>query len=211
MFVYYKETVRYSHNYLIYLREESLCRSQWPRGLWHELSSPARTLGLWVRNTLKAWMYVFILCLYMWQPSDGLISRPRSPAECLRIKKMKWNEAFHGCHMLQSGSNRKRERERERERRKSIFLGSLFGLWTGRQRDRSSSLGRGNIFPLHVVQTGTGPTQPPIQWILGTLSSGVKRAGSEGDHPPPTSDEIKNMWIYKFIPPYAFMAWCFIN
>jgi hypothetical protein len=42
-------------------------RSQWPRSLRHELSSPARTLGTWVRIPLKAWMFVmsvFILCLY---------------------------------------------------------------------------------------------------------------------------------------------------
>jgi hypothetical protein len=40
-------------------------RSRWPRGLRHELSSLARTLGSWVRILLKAWMsvYAFILCL----------------------------------------------------------------------------------------------------------------------------------------------------
>jgi hypothetical protein len=32
----------------------SLCRSQWPRGLRHELSSPARTAGSWVRIPIKA-------------------------------------------------------------------------------------------------------------------------------------------------------------
>jgi hypothetical protein len=32
------------------------CRSQWPRGLRHELSSPAQTLGSWVRIPLEAWM-----------------------------------------------------------------------------------------------------------------------------------------------------------
>jgi hypothetical protein len=37
--------------------------SQWSRGLRHELSSPARTLGTWVRIPLKTWMSVFILCL----------------------------------------------------------------------------------------------------------------------------------------------------
>jgi hypothetical protein len=42
-----------------------MCRSQWPRGLRHELSSLARTLGSWVRIPLKIWMSVcaFILCL----------------------------------------------------------------------------------------------------------------------------------------------------
>jgi hypothetical protein len=36
-------------------------RSQWPRGLRHELSSPPQTLGSWVRIALKAWMSV---CIY---------------------------------------------------------------------------------------------------------------------------------------------------
>jgi hypothetical protein len=40
--------------------------SQWPRGLRHELSSLARTLGSWAEIPLKAWMSAlgaFILCL----------------------------------------------------------------------------------------------------------------------------------------------------
>jgi hypothetical protein len=41
----------------------------------------------------------------------GLILHPRSPTDCLRIKKLKWNRAFHGCSMLQNGSN-KRKREK---------------------------------------------------------------------------------------------------
>jgi hypothetical protein len=36
-------------------------RSQWSRGLRHELSSPARTLGSWVRIPLKAWIF---MCVY---------------------------------------------------------------------------------------------------------------------------------------------------
>jgi hypothetical protein len=40
-------------------------RSQWPRGLRDEPSSPASTMGLWVRIPLEAWMSVcaFILCV----------------------------------------------------------------------------------------------------------------------------------------------------
>jgi hypothetical protein len=38
-----------------------ICRSQWPRGLRHELSSPAQTLGSWVRIPLEARMS---LCVY---------------------------------------------------------------------------------------------------------------------------------------------------
>jgi hypothetical protein len=39
-------------------------------------------------------------------------------------------------------------------------------------------------------------TQPPIQWIPGALSLGVKRPGREADHAPPSSAEVKNKWSY---------------
>jgi hypothetical protein len=35
---------------------------------------------------------------------------------------------------------------------------------------------------------------------------GVKWPGREADHSPPTSAEVKKMWIYTSTPPYAFMA-----
>jgi hypothetical protein len=35
------------------------------------------------------------------------------------------------------------------------------------------------------------PTQPPIQWVLGALSLGVKLPGREDDHSPPSSAEVK--------------------
>jgi hypothetical protein len=40
-------------------------RSQWPRGLSHEPSSPARTLGSWVRIPLKAWMSACIYSVFV--------------------------------------------------------------------------------------------------------------------------------------------------
>jgi hypothetical protein len=40
------------------------------------------------------------------------------------------------------------------------------------------------------------PTQPPIQWVPGVLSLGVKRPGREADHSPPPSADIKNAWSY---------------
>jgi len=39
-----------------------------------------------------------------------------------------------------------------------------------------------------------GPTQPPIQWIPGALSLGVKRPGREADHSHPSSAEVQNAW-----------------
>jgi hypothetical protein len=38
-----------------------------------------------------------------------------------------------------------------------------------------------------------GSTQPPIQWVPGALSLGVKRPGCEADHSPPASAEVKKM------------------
>jgi hypothetical protein len=35
------------------------------------------------------------------------------------------------------------------------------------------------------------PTQPPIQWVPGAVSPGVKRPGREGDHSASTSAEVK--------------------
>jgi len=36
-----------------------------------------------------------------------------------------------------------------------------------------------------------GHTQPPIQWVPGALSLGVKWLGCEDDHLPPFSSNIK--------------------
>jgi hypothetical protein len=41
-----------------------------------------------------------------------------------------------------------------------------------------------------------GPTQPPIQWVPGTLSLRVNQPGREADHLPPSSAEVKNGWSY---------------
>jgi hypothetical protein len=43
-------------------------------------------------------------------------------------------------------------------------------------------------------------TQPPIQWVPGALSPGVKQPEREVDHSPPTSTEVKKMWIYTSTP-----------
>jgi hypothetical protein len=37
-----------------------------------------------------------------------------------------------------------------------------------------------------------GPTQPPIQRVLGALSPGVKWPGGEADHSPGSSAEVKS-------------------
>jgi hypothetical protein len=35
---------------------------------------------------------------------------------------------------------------------------------------------------------------------------GVKQPGHEDDHSPPTSAEVKKIWIYTSTPSYVFMA-----
>jgi hypothetical protein len=48
-------------------------------------------------------------------------------------------------------------------------------------------------------RTALGPTQPPIQWVLGALSLEVKRPGCEADHSSPSSAEVKEcveLYIY---------------
>jgi hypothetical protein len=45
---------------------------------------------------------------------------------------------------------------------------------------------------LHNVHTGSGTTQPPIQWVPGALSPRVKRPGCKADESPPSSVEVNN-------------------
>jgi hypothetical protein len=48
------------------------------------------------------------------------------------------------------------------------------------------------IFPFTTAsRTALRPTQPPIQWVPGALSQGVKRPGRKADHSPPSSAEVK--------------------
>jgi hypothetical protein len=46
--------------------------------------------------------------------------------------------------------------------------------------------------------TALGPTQPPIQWVPGALSLGVKRPGREADHSLPFSAEVKE-WVEPYL------------
>jgi len=43
-----------------------------------------------------------------------------------------------------------------------------------------------------VSKPALGPTQPPIQWVQGALSLGVKRPWREADHSPSSNAEVKN-------------------
>jgi hypothetical protein len=54
-------------------------------------------------------------------------------------------------------------------------------------------------------------TQPPIQWVPGTLTPEVKQLWREADHLPPSSAEVKNAWSYTSTLPYSFMACCLVE
>jgi hypothetical protein len=63
-----------------------------------------------------------------------------------------------------------------------------------------------NLYEICIYLWSISWEQPPIQWVPGALSLGVKRPGREADHSPPASVEVKRMWIYTSTPSYAFMA-----
>jgi hypothetical protein len=58
--------------------------------------------------------------------------------------------------------------------------------------------------PLHVTQADS------VSYPIGTGGSlfpwRIMRQGREAYHLPPTSVQIKNVWIYVSTPPYVFMA-----
>jgi hypothetical protein len=74
----------------------SVCRSQWPRALRHEPSSPAQTLKSCVRIPLEAWMSVCVYSVFVlscvcsrlatgWSPVQGVLPT------VYKIKKLTWN------------------------------------------------------------------------------------------------------------------------
>jgi hypothetical protein len=59
---------------------------------------------------------------------------------------------------------------------------------------------------LHIVQTDSGAQ--PASYPMGTRGSFPegKVAGHEAYHSPPTSAEVKKMWIYTSTPPHCLMV-----
>jgi hypothetical protein len=66
---------------------------------------------------------------------------------------------------------------------------------------QGSSPNRDKIFLFSIAsRPALGPTQPPIQWVPGTLSQGVKRLGREADHSPPAIAEVKKAGAIPLLP-----------
>jgi hypothetical protein len=91
---------------------------------------------------------------------------------------------------------------------KSVFLKRQFSssLYHFRSQDSSVSIatgygldGQGSIWQKQEIflystasRLALGLTQPPIQWVPGAFSLGVKQLGHEADHSPPSIAEVKN-------------------
>jgi hypothetical protein len=67
-----------------------------------------------------------------------------------------------------------------------IYLGWKIGVLGFDSRQ-----GLGIFFFTTASRTALGLTQPPIQWVPGALSLGIKRPGREADHSPPSNAEVK--------------------
>jgi hypothetical protein len=77
--------------------------------------------------------------------------------------------------------------------RKDSSVGIATRLRAGQPRNRGSIPDRGKTFLLLSTATKPAlkPTQPPMQRIMGPISLGVQRLGSEADHSSPCSAEFK--------------------
>lgn len=42
-------------------------------------------------------------------------------------------------------------------------------------------------------KTSLGTNQPPIQWVSGAISPGVRQPGHEADHLPQSTAKVKNV------------------
>ncbi|PNF30034.1 hypothetical protein B7P43_G05845, partial [Cryptotermes secundus] len=74
----------------------------------------------------------------------------------------------------------------------------LFHFCNTKLKSRDSSVGMATGYQLDDL--GVGVPSP------GGGKNFLFRQGREADHSPPTSAEVKKMWMYISTPPYAFMA-----
>jgi hypothetical protein len=75
----------------------------------------------------------------------------------------------------------------------------------GKPLDPGSIPGSARIFssPLRPARLCPPPPQPPIHWVSGGSSLGVKRQGRKANHSPPSSAEVM---IGEAIPPLRHMS-----
>jgi hypothetical protein len=88
-----------------------------------------------------------------------------------------------------------------------IIVTRLWAGWPG----FNSWQGQGYFLFATGSRLALGLTQLPIQWVLGSLSLGVKQQGCEADHSHLCSAKVKSVWNYTSTPPHIFMAWCLVK
>jgi hypothetical protein len=70
--------------------------------------------------------------------------------------------------------------------------------WTTGVQGFDSRRGLGIFLFTTASRKALGPTQPPIQWVPGPLSVGIKRPEREADHSSPSSAEVKE-WVELYL------------
>jgi hypothetical protein len=88
---------------------------------------------------------------------------------------------------------------------------SVVGIATGYRLDDQGvgvrvPVGLGIFSSSHHPDWLGGPSNLVSNGYWELLPRGVKWQGRKADHSPPTSAEVKKMWIYTSTPTYAFMA-----
>jgi hypothetical protein len=64
---------------------------------------------------------------------------------------------------------------------------------------RGSIPGKGKIYFFSIKhRPALGPTQTPVNWILGVISQGIKLQGCEIDHSPPPTVRSKMVELYLY-------------
>jgi len=84
-------------------------------------------------------------------------------------------------------------------------------LWVDGVNNQGEISGRGNNGTYSPSGPVLRPTQPPVQWVPGALTPGIKQLGHEADCSPPSSAKVKNACSYTSTPQYIFMVWCSIK
>jgi hypothetical protein len=98
---------------------------------------------------------------------------------------------FHGVVKSSKLRNARRILMGQTKSYKILMDKYIFGKVTIGVLGFDSRRGLGIFLFTNASRTAQGPTQPPIQWVPGALSLGLKRSGREADHSPPYSAEVK--------------------
>jgi hypothetical protein len=86
-------------------------------------------------------------------------------------------------------------------RDRSVGIATSYGLDVRGVGVRVPVGSRIYLSPHRPDRRALGFTQPPIKWIPGALSPGIKRPGREADHSQTASADVKKTWIYMSTPP----------